>query len=138
MNYLKIYETKLIYCTVYTPFLHLYLEMISFVLGLFEHMEFLDIIKRLNDRGAMHILTNIWRYLSAEEIGKAMQVSPHWNAAILTDRDAIEKYVEAKEIAMDQNTQSNKHICSRLKNSGPRKALGTLNLIGKFVAFPST
>ena len=138
MNYLKIYETKLIYCTVYTPFLHLYLEMISFVLGLFEHMEFLDIIKRLNDRGAMHILTNIWRYLSAEEIGKAMQVSPHWNAAILSDRDAIEKYVEAKEIAMDQNTQSNKHICSRLKNSGPRKALGTLNLIGKFVAFPST
>ena len=101
-------------------------------------MEFLDIIKRLNDRGAMHILTNIWRYLSAEEIGKAMQVSPHWNAAILTDRDAIEKYVEAKEIAMDQNTQSNKHICSRLKNSGPRKALGTLNLIGKFVTFLST
>ena len=101
-------------------------------------MEFLDIIKRLNDRGAMHILTNIWRYLSAEEIGKAMQVSPHWNAAILTDRDAIEKYVEAKEIAMDQNTQSNKHICSRLKNSGPRKALGTLNLIGKFFAIPST
>ena len=110
----------------------------SCVLGLFEHMEFLDIIKRLNDRGAMHILTNIWRHLSAEEIGKAMQVSPHWNAAILSDRDAIDKYTEAKEIAMDQNTQSNKHICSRLKNSGPRKALGTLNLIGKFVFFPST
>jgi len=104
-------------------------KRIVFRPGLFEHMEFLDIIKRLNDRGAMHILTNIWRYLSAEEIGKAMQVSPHWNAAILSDRDAIEKYVEAKEIAMDQNTQSNKHICSRLKNSGPRKALGTLNLI---------
>jgi hypothetical protein len=104
-------------------------KRIVFRPGLFEHMEFLDIIKRLNDRGTQHILTNIWQYLSGEEIGKAMQVSAHWNAAILSDRDTIDRYVEAKEIAMDQNTQSHKHICSRLKNAGPRKALGTLNLI---------
>ena len=60
-----------------------------------------------------------------------MQVSQIWNDAILSDSDATERYIVAKESAMDQNSQSNKHVCSRLlKNSGPRKALGTLNLIG--------
>ena len=103
------------------------------VLGLFEHMEHLDIIKRLNDRGTMHILTNIWRHLDAEELGKAMQVSQVWNVAILSDRDSIDRYTAAKELAMDQNMQSSKqHVCSRLlRNSGPRKPFENLNLIGK-------
>jgi len=90
-----------------------------------------DIIRRLNDKGTMHILTIIWQSLNPEELGKAMQVSQTWNIAILSDRDAIDRYIAAKELAMDQNSQSNKHVCSRLlkKSSGPRKALGTLNLI---------
>ena len=105
------------------------------VLGLFEHMEHLDIIKRLNDRGTMHILTNIWRHLDAEELGKAMQVSQVWNIAILSDSYSIDRYTAAKELAMDQNMQSSKqHVCSRLlRNSGPRKPFGSLNLIGKFL-----
>jgi len=99
--------------------------------GLFEHMEHLDIIKRLNDRGTMHILTNIWRHLDAEELGKAMQVSQVWNIAILSDSYSIDRYTAAKELAMDQNMQSSKqHVCSRLlRNSGPRKPFGSLNLI---------
>ena len=62
------------------------------VLGVLDKaVEKTDIIRRLNDKGTMHILTIIWQSLNPEELGKAMQVSQTWNAAILSDRDAIDR-----------------------------------------------
>ena len=63
-----------------------------FVLGVLDKaVEKTDIIRRLNDKGTMHILTIIWQSLNPEELGKSMQVSQTWNVAILSDQDAIDR-----------------------------------------------
>ena len=43
--------------------------------GLFVGREKLDIIKRLHDMGTHHILTQIWKYLSVQDVSKVLQVS---------------------------------------------------------------
>ena len=43
--------------------------------GVFHGRERLDIVRRLNDMSASHILDNIWSCLSAQELGRALQVS---------------------------------------------------------------
>lgn len=74
----------------------MYLKPRIFTLSLFlgvldKAVEKTDIIRRLNDKGTMHILTIIWQSLNPEELGKAIQVSQTWNVAILSDRDAIDR-----------------------------------------------
>ena len=43
--------------------------------GVFHGRERLDIVRRLNDMSASHILDNIWSCLSVQELGRALQVS---------------------------------------------------------------
>ena len=43
--------------------------------GVFHGRERLDIVRRLNDMSASHILDDIWSCLSAQELGRALQVS---------------------------------------------------------------
>ena len=96
--------------------------------GIFTHLEFFDIIRRLHDRNTRHILSHIFKHLSPEDLAKCLQVSTSWNIAIILDRDAVGRYAIAKELSMDQNkTFKTKHICSRLKNGGPRKALTSVS-----------
>lgn len=92
--------------------------------GLFVGREKLDIIKRLNDMGTHHILTQIWKYLSIQDIAKVLQVSLSWNTAIIVDYDAMEKYKKAKE-SFDENPVEHLENQERIRLSklSPRKAL---------------
>lgn len=94
--------------------------------GLFEGRETVDIVKRLNDMGTFHILRQIWRYLTEEDLAKVMQVSTSWNAAVLADPDAICRYIDAKE-KFAENALNYHHVKARLTKTSPRKALSSVS-----------
>jgi F-box protein 5 len=96
--------------------------------GLFEGRERLDLIKRLNDMQTYHILAMVWKHLSAEDLGRVLQVSTSWNTAILMDKYSMEKYVAAKE-RISENTLAHKQIQERMRLSktSPRKALTSVS-----------
>ena len=94
-------------------------------------MTSLDIVKRLFDMNARHILANIWWHLKPQDLAKCMQVSTMWSLAIQTDAEALERYLHAKNHALDQNVQDKSdHTCSRMIFCLNRKAFGSVsNLI---------
>ena len=54
--------------------------------GLFHGRERMDILRRLNDMNATHILSSILSGVSAEDLGRALQVSKHnWSRVCLFD-----------------------------------------------------
>ncbi len=95
--------------------------------GLFDQMTHLDIIKKLSNRNAKHILCTIWAYLSPKDLAQARQVSMSWNISILLDLDAMERFSQAKAQALEQNSKIlDGHVCSRLLKNWPRKAFGSV------------
>lgn len=90
--------------------------------GLFEAYVKLDIIKRLHERGMMHLISTIWQFLTPQDLGKVMQISKVWKNLVEQDKSAIARYQSAK-LVFDENSKVDSHKCSRLRNKESRKAL---------------
>lgn len=104
--------------------------------GAFAWRDQMDMVRRLNEMGIYHILSIIWSYLSAEDIGRALQVSATWNTALLMDKDAMVRWSEAKD-KVTENTLPDQEKARLLKTS-PRKALSSVSNLLMSPVKPST
>ena len=108
---------------------------ILYLPGHFLNYSTLDFIKRLHDRHMVMIIGQIWSYLSPQDLGRVLQVSQLWKNCVENDKIAFEKYSHAKKI-YNENSKTDGHICSRLRNKSGQSARKALKPITNCLLSP--
>jgi hypothetical protein len=98
--------------------------------GILEGRDHIDFICLLSEMGMVHILSQIWKHLNVEDLGRAQQVCGTWRACLISDRNAGARWKEAREIYME-NPHPNRppQMRARLLKTSPRKALSSVSNI---------
>jgi len=78
----------------------------------------------------VHILSQIWKHLGVEDLGRSQQVCGTWRACLISDRNAGARWKEAKEIYMENPHPGRPpQARARLLKTSPRKALSSVSNI---------